>query len=246
MSVVAYILISVLALLYAYFAWKLYPHLISIKDRVVKSRAQLYWARLTASWGVFAFIVLIIPLAWSDFDAQVHSFVGGVRHTNAEPRLDQSASPTTQKSADATTVPHSIPEIPARPTSNPGEPNMGVSQVAATPIAESVSLKSESSSDASRPEMQTSASTAGFMPSFDCAKASSGAERLICSNQQLASLDVQLMQVYGNAMSVAPNKGSLKASQIDWIKSDRDACSTAECMIRAYMARIRYLKSPTP
>ena len=54
MSYLAYILASLLALIYAAIAWKLYPHFISIKDRVVKSKVQLYWGRFTSSWAVFA------------------------------------------------------------------------------------------------------------------------------------------------------------------------------------------------
>src|SRR5437879_11032156 len=104
MSFLAYILASLLALVYASFAWKLYPHFISIKDRVVKSKAQLYWGRFAASWGVFAVLVLMIPLNWRDFDAQVHSVVGGIRHSNTEPGPHLRPSPTAEASATSVTV----------------------------------------------------------------------------------------------------------------------------------------------
>ncbi len=47
-------------------------------------------------------------------------------------------------------------------------------------------------------------------------------------------------------MSSAPNKQLLKAAQIDWEKNQRDACSTAECMISAYKTRIQSLEAITP
>jgi len=70
MSGLVYVLASLLALVYAVVAWKVYPHFISIKDRVVKSPVQLYWGRFAASWLVFAGVVIMIPLNWHEFDTR--------------------------------------------------------------------------------------------------------------------------------------------------------------------------------
>ena len=88
-------------------------------------------------------------------------------------------------------------------------------------------------------------------PSFDCAKASIDAEHLICSNSELATLDVDLMQAYKGLQSVYPNKQQLKKEQNDWMKKERNICTTTDCMMEAYRSRIddlettrKYLSKP--
>lgn len=80
-----------------------------------------------------------------------------------------------------------------------------------------------------------------FSPSFDCAKASTGAERMICSNNELAQADVQLAQVYKAALSKSPDKAVLKKEQGAWIRNQRDACSDASAMLQVYQDRISQL-----
>lgn len=76
-----------------------------------------------------------------------------------------------------------------------------------------------------------------FAPSFDCAKASTGPERLICSSPQLAEADVRMSQAFRAAMSSTPDKESLRSAQNVWRKSRRDACSDVSCMLSAYKSR---------
>lgn len=87
-----------------------------------------------------------------------------------------------------------------------------------------------------------------FSPSFDCAKASTGAERLVCSNKELASLDVQMMTVYKKILSVSSDKNAEKKVQNDWLKNERNICATSECMVNAYQTRLaqaeQYLSKP--
>lgn len=80
-----------------------------------------------------------------------------------------------------------------------------------------------------------------FAPSYDCAKATTGAERLICSSRKLAEADVKLMQAYKNALALSADKTALKQSQRDWNQSIRDACSDEDCMLSAYSIRIAEL-----
>jgi uncharacterized protein YecT (DUF1311 family) len=247
MSYLAYILASLIALIYAIIAWKLYPHFISIKDQFVKSKFQLYWGRFAASWLLFAIVVITIPRNWSKFDAGVHSFVGGNRHSN----IELGPSPTEEASPASVAVSKPVEQIADAPASRPLEDSSS-SETSHPPTQQVGSSEGvpqqpdETSSKSSAPGMLTSASSGTFAPSFDCTKASTGPERLICSNQQLASLDVQLMQAYRRARRSASNKDSLRAAQIDWIKNQRDACSTAECMISAYKTRIQSIEAITP
>lgn len=80
-----------------------------------------------------------------------------------------------------------------------------------------------------------------FAPSFDCAKVSTGAERLICGNQQLSAADVKLSQVYQAKRERVLDKDQLKQQQIQWRRTVRDACSDSSCMLKAYQARITEL-----
>lgn len=194
--------------------------------------------------------MLLIPLNWTYFDAEVHSVVGGAGHSNTEPRPDLSHRPAEEASPDFVAESKPVDQVADAPASRPledsssSETSHPTQQVASS---EGVPQQpDETSAKSSAPDMPTSASSGTFAPSFDCTKASTGAERLICSNQQLASLDVQLTQSYRRAMSSAPNKQLLKAAQIDWEKNQRDACSTAECMISAYKTRIQSLEAITP
>lgn len=83
--------------------------------------------------------------------------------------------------------------------------------------------------------------TSPFSPSFDCQKASSGPERLICSDRELSKLDVELSQSYMKARDKAEDKKTLRSQQLAWMKSRRNACSDKACMAQAYKDRIAQL-----
>jgi len=86
-------------------------------------------------------------------------------------------------------------------------------------------------------------------PTFDCAKAESSAEKLICSNDALAGLDQTLADVYGKAVDVVKSLdagadeelNTLKAYQRGWVKG-RDECWKGEdelaCIKATYERRI--------
>jgi uncharacterized protein YecT (DUF1311 family) len=82
-------------------------------------------------------------------------------------------------------------------------------------------------------------------PSFDCSKASSVDERMICSNSQLAAADVRLMGLYRQKLASAgagsAEEAGLKQSQRDWIKNVRSTCSTDACLAKAYDDRLNEL-----
>ncbi|ABG30991.1 DUF1311 domain-containing protein [Roseobacter denitrificans] len=85
-------------------------------------------------------------------------------------------------------------------------------------------------------------------PSFDCAKASSQAEDLICADAALATLDRRLALRFGAALEAAGNieddtenaRTTLRAMQRGWIKG-RDECWKAQdvrgCVERDYLTR---------
>lgn len=85
-------------------------------------------------------------------------------------------------------------------------------------------------------------------PAFDCSKAESSAEELVCADADLAAADRRLADVYGRALAVVRGLGfgaaeaedTLKATQRGWI-GGRDDCWKAEelrdCVERAYLSR---------
>lgn len=65
--------------------------------------------------------------------------------------------------------------------------------------------------------------------SFDCKKASTAHEKLICSNPELSAADAQMGQAYRSAVKAFPLKGFIQANQRGWLASYRlcgalDAC----------------------
>lgn len=78
--------------------------------------------------------------------------------------------------------------------------------------------------------------------SFDCAKATSKVERLICADQSLSTLDDQLAAVYRQARAIAADDAvEPKASQRTWMQR-RNACIDVDCVAGAYRSRIAELE----
>lgn len=81
-----------------------------------------------------------------------------------------------------------------------------------------------------------------FAPSFDCAKASNGQEKLVCADRDLSKLDVEQSQAYSKAKEKSADKDNLKKLQLEWIKFSLRACSDKNCLISSYKKRIAELQ----
>ncbi len=84
-------------------------------------------------------------------------------------------------------------------------------------------------------------STGVLAASFDCAKAGSKAENLVCSDARLSASDSDLSAAYQAAIKNSDNPAGIKQDQISWIKNQRDACATVACMQQVYDSRISVL-----
>ncbi len=71
--------------------------------------------------------------------------------------------------------------------------------------------------------------------SFDCTKASSQVEKLICSDRELSDLDSKLGNIYRPKASASP---SLVTDQKQWLRQQRNLCKTIDCLRAAYLKRI--------
>ncbi|MGH1507242.1 lysozyme inhibitor LprI family protein [Ralstonia solanacearum] len=85
--------------------------------------------------------------------------------------------------------------------------------------------------------------TTGVHASFDCAKASSPIEHLICSTPQTADADLRLASVYSATRAKSSDPAALKADQRNWMKSERDVCPDAACLLKVTEARIEKLSA---
>ncbi|HTY21758.1 MAG TPA: lysozyme inhibitor LprI family protein, partial [Desulfomonilaceae bacterium] len=74
--------------------------------------------------------------------------------------------------------------------------------------------------------------------SFDCGKATSEVEKIICSNDELSRLDESLNKAYQKALTRTETRKQTIESQKQWLQNERDACENAECIKNAYETRI--------
>jgi uncharacterized protein len=93
--------------------------------------------------------------------------------------------------------------------------------------------------------------SASHAASFDCSKASSNVEKTICASPALSKLDDELAADYKGARSATVDLQTLQANQRSWLR-ERNACSSENCISKAYTLRIGQLRgraensSPTP
>lgn len=124
---------------------------------------------------------------------------------------------------------------------------MGVFKSDATPAAQ---VSSPVKTDAPVPTPKTEAPTAAapasvdnnpFSPSFDCTKATSSQERMICGDRELSKLDIQMAGAYADARQKSTDANALKAEQKQWLKITQRSCSDKACLVGAYTSRIAEL-----
>jgi uncharacterized protein YecT (DUF1311 family) len=81
-----------------------------------------------------------------------------------------------------------------------------------------------------------------IVASFDCGKAASKIEKLICSTPATADADKRLASVYRAAAAKTSDQTALRQQQREWLK-DRNACSDAACLLKTTEARIQALST---
>lgn len=86
-------------------------------------------------------------------------------------------------------------------------------------------------------------SESNVKPSFDCAKARTLVEKLICANPRLASMDARMAISYFTLRTrIDDSKGLLK-EQRAWLRDKRNSCDDLECLAATYQIRIRTLEA---
>jgi len=77
--------------------------------------------------------------------------------------------------------------------------------------------------------------------SFDCKKATTDIEKMICADPELSKLDEELNAAYKTARLDKKEADVIKQAQKQWMK-ERDSCADADCVKLAYEARLSSLK----
>lgn len=81
--------------------------------------------------------------------------------------------------------------------------------------------------------------------SFDCGKAASKVEKLVCDNPVISKLDGELGKTYQDDLHKAneEQKQRLITEQKHWLKYTRNACSNETCFKHAYWSRLAELET---
>ena len=74
--------------------------------------------------------------------------------------------------------------------------------------------------------------------SFDCAKARTKVEHLICGNAELSKLDDELAAKYKTALKDKAKSDAVRVTQRQWLK-ERNKCTTSNCLQNSYRERIK-------
>jgi len=87
------------------------------------------------------------------------------------------------------------------------------------------------------------AATTACAASFDCTKAGTKVEKMICADAELSKLDDQLGAVYSEVVQKYPDRASnFHISQREWLK-ERNRCKTTDCLRAVYRKKITQLSN---
>lgn len=81
-------------------------------------------------------------------------------------------------------------------------------------------------------------------PSFDCSKADKWYEKVICSDAELATLDVEMVRLFKQLQTRSSQDAKINnAAQADWRNNVRNVCPDRNCLVVSYSERIKQLRS---
>ena len=85
--------------------------------------------------------------------------------------------------------------------------------------------------------------TVTYSAGFDCRKASTLVEQLICRDRKLSTLDDQMASAFKSSKTASDDPERLRLEQRRWIENIRDACTSLDCLYNAYVSRLAELAS---
>ena len=151
--------------------------------------------------------------------------------------------------ATAPAAPTVFPQVPdqrpaAKAAEAAGPATAGRSTLPEAPVPR-VQPRPVKVAKATPPTAQTPRATTQFKPSFDCGKARSFAEKMICSDAELAQLDRELVRMYARAKSAAVDRAAFQRhSDQEWRRRE-SMCRDRNCLLRWYALRRNQLMNVT-
>ena len=125
-----------------------------------------------------------------------------------------------------------------------------VPESSSKPFQTSVPASQSRQEAATLPKPPDLSVTAPPGPSFDCAKARSMVEKMICSDAELARLDRELGRVYARAKNAATDSAAFRRHNSEEWHRREATCRDRECLLRWYANRydqlMRVLQGPEP
>jgi uncharacterized protein len=85
-----------------------------------------------------------------------------------------------------------------------------------------------------------------YAAGFDCAKAVTPVEKMICSDNEISQLDELMLLSYKTALIKTSYSNSLKSEQKAWLSNVRNKCQERSCLTRVYKERIAVLNGIGP
>lgn len=76
---------------------------------------------------------------------------------------------------------------------------------------------------------------------FDCARATTPVEKLVCADAILSQADDDLAQAYGRALAQARQAGAVREAQRRWLAQERNRCADLACLRASYARRLDVL-----
>lgn len=80
--------------------------------------------------------------------------------------------------------------------------------------------------------------SAAPVPGFDCSRAATYVENMICSDTELARLDSAMSENYRRIIDSSGQRADLVDSQRRWLRSNRNECQSFGCVRSAYEERL--------
>jgi serine/threonine protein kinase/uncharacterized protein YecT (DUF1311 family) len=77
--------------------------------------------------------------------------------------------------------------------------------------------------------------------SFNCGRPGNNAERMVCSDGQLAALDVKMAELYQLGLRSVADTNAFRGEQLAWL-AQRDECGNRACLAESYGERIKELE----
>jgi len=232
------------------------PPLAATPVSVAPATTQPKRSNITAYLGVAAVIALTIGVAWYVQNgtgpevATTEPPAPATVTTQSAPPAPDIAAPAPESNTVASVAPAPPPPVMTGPPVPPAPelaPAPQASLAPPPPVPAPQPPPAAAKAPAPPPAATAKAPAPAPAPppairaSFDCATPGNTAERIVCSDGQLAALDVRMAQMYQQGLRSVTDPNAFRGEQQVWL-SQRDVCTDKPCLAASYDERIKELE----